>query len=140
MLTASSSNLSSSGIAVATAIARRSRLRRYLGSRKQVLVENRILITADPLRVRDLEVTAPQFIKQRVCFRRLNLHRNADILQIVLNHSRILSPGDTTSGNFVDHRFRKTHSWSITVGIPKARFVEKLLRPGRIERIGLPGV
>src|SRR6185503_17357983 len=120
------------------AIARRPRLGRDLGAREEIFVEDGILISTHPLRIRHLEVATLQLVKKCVLFRRLNLHRNSDFLQRILNHTRVLPPRDTASGKLEDDRLIEPHPWSTTIRIAESRFVKQLLRSRGIVRIRLP--
>src|SRR5437867_2691322 len=50
-------------VAITTAILRRARFGRYLRGGKKIFIEDRILITSDPLAISDLKMPAAQLIK-----------------------------------------------------------------------------
>ena len=59
-------NLIEFSISIATAIARCARFRRDFRRRKQIAIEDRILIAADPLPVRHLKLAAAKRFKQHI--------------------------------------------------------------------------
>ena len=101
------------------------------------MIEDRVLIAADPLALGHLKLPAAKRFEQHIQFRGFDGDGNANVFQIVLNDSRVLARGCATARDTKDNWFRKAHLRSITVRIAKTRFVQKLFRRCRIESIGL---
>src|SRR5688500_4159521 len=121
------------GIAVAAPVARDLVSRRDLRSRKQIFVEDRILITANPLRVADLKIASAHFIKQRGALVGLDLDRDTHFLELVLNHDRVVSPGDAASRQAVSNRFVEPCAWSSAVEVTESRLIEQSFRRSGIK-------
>src|SRR6266550_2717368 len=99
------------------------------------MIEDRVLIAADPLALGHLKLAAAKRFEQHIQLRGFDGHRNPYVLQIVLNDSGVLARGCAAARDTKDNWFRKAHLRSITVRIAKTRFIQKLFRRCRIESL-----
>src|SRR6266436_450306 len=91
-------NLIEFGIGIAAAV-QSFRRSRYFRGREQVVIKDRILISADPLTIVHLKLTILDLLAHGVEFGCFNRYRNTDVLQIVLNDSRVLACGGAAARN-----------------------------------------
>ena len=68
-------------------------------------------------------MTAAQLIKKRVLLGALDLDRNPDVFEIILNYACIISARNTTTGELVNQWFLETKLGTVAIRIFEAGFI-----------------